>query len=89
MNFQPIGNRVLVELKPREEKIGSIVVPAVAQEDSTEGRVVAVGEAVETIAVGSWVLFGKYAGTKVKLTDGEYTLVNVPEILGRFTEPQE
>lgn len=86
MNFQPLGNRVLVELKPREERVGLIFKPVIAQEDSNEGRVVAIGEEVEHVAVGDWVLFGKYAGSKVKLRDGEYQLVNVPELFGKFVE---
>lgn len=90
MNFQPLGNRVLIELKPREEMVGGIYKPIIAQEDSTEGRVVAIGETVEHVAVGDWVLFGKYAGQKVNLQAGEFHLVNVSELLGKFTEaPKE
>jgi len=84
MNIRPLHDRVIVR-RVEEEKTsaGGIIIPDAAAEKPEQGEVLAVGQgkpldsgstrALE-VKTGDKVLFGKYAGTGVKV-DGEELLV--------------
>ena len=84
MKIRPLHDRVIVK-RIEEEEItkGGIIIPDTAKEKPSEGKVVAVGngklldngklQALE-VKKGNKVLFGKYAGTDIKI-DGEDHLI--------------
>ena len=84
MNIRPLHDRVIVEREEEERtSAGGIVIPDTATEKPIRGKVVATGKgkilddgSVRTLDVkaGDKVLFGKYAGTEVRV-DGEDLLV--------------
>jgi chaperonin GroES len=84
MNIRPLHDRVVVKRVEEERKsAGGIVIPDTAAEKPIRGEVVAVGNGkiLESgdrrplaVKVGDQVLFGKYAGTEVKV-DGQDLLV--------------
>ena len=84
MNIRPLPDRVVVRrLEAETTTKGGIVIPDSATEKPIQGEVVAVGDGtlLESgerrpldLHVGDRVLFGKYAGTEVKL-DGEELVV--------------
>ena len=91
--IRPLHDRVLIRrLEPEEEEVrGSIVIPDTAKEKPQEGEVVAVGEGkvldsgtrVEmSVKPGDRILFGKYAGSEVKIDDVEYLIMREDEVLG-------
>ena len=85
MNFQPLGDRVLVKVQEPETKTASgIIIPDNAsKEKPTQAEVVAVGPEVEHVAVGDKVIYAKYARTApVTLDDVEYLVMEISEILG-------
>ncbi|MGB5629845.1 MAG: co-chaperone GroES [Woeseiaceae bacterium] len=84
MKMRPLHDRVIVK-RTEEERTspGGIVIPDAAAEKPIKGKVVAAGNGkiLENgdirpldVKVGDQVLFGKYAGTEVKV-DGEELLV--------------
>lgn len=94
MNLKPLGNRVILEVVEKEEKISSgIVLPDSAKEMSQEGRVLAVGPgkilddgtkvAVE-VKEGDKVLFSKFSGSEVKVDGKEYLIVRQDDILAVY-----
>lgn len=88
---QPLGDRVLVKPKPKEEVTKSgIVIPDTAKEKPQEGTIIAVGpgrrlengEIVPPeVKVGDTVLYAKYAGTEIKLDGEEHLLLRESDIL--------
>jgi chaperonin GroES len=91
MNLKPLHDRVVIK-RMEEEKVsaGGIVIPDSATEKPIRGEVVAVGEgkpldngSVRALKVkaGDKVLFGKYAGTEVKVEGTEYLVVREDDIL--------
>ena len=92
MKVRPLQDRVLVRRVKEEEKTkGGIIIPDSAKEKPIEGKVVAVGNGkvledgtVRALAVksGDRVLFGKYAGTEVKIDGEEHLILREEEILG-------
>ena len=90
--IRPLQDRVLIKrVEPEEEVHGSIVIPDTAKEKPQEGEVVAVGEGkvldsgtkVEmSLKPGDRILFGKYAGSEVKIDDVEYLIMREDEVLG-------
>ncbi|MBI3965580.1 MAG: co-chaperone GroES [Chloroflexi bacterium] len=88
---QPLGDRVLVRPKAKEEVTKSgIVIPDTAKEKPQEGTIVAVGpgrrnESGERVAMevkeGDTVLYAKYAGTEVKLEGEDHLLLRESDIL--------
>ncbi|MBQ3033903.1 MAG: co-chaperone GroES [Deferribacterales bacterium] len=90
--IQPLQDRVIVKRFESEEKTASgIIIPDTAKEKPQEGEVIAVGEGkfldngsrlTPTVKAGDKILFGKYAGTEVKLDGEEYLIMREDDILG-------
>src|SRR5262249_38273842 len=91
MNVRPLHDRVLVKrIEEKEVVKGGIIIPDTAKEKPMEGEVVAVGRgkladdgkrtALE-VKAGDRVLFGKYAGTEIKIDDQDYVIMREEEIL--------
>ena len=91
MNIKPLHDRVVIK-RMEEEKMsaGGIVIPDSATEKPIKGEVVAVGEGkpldngstrAPKVKVGDKVLFGKYAGTELKLEGEEQIVLREEEIL--------
>ena len=92
MNFQPLGDRVIIKpLEPETKTKGGIVLPDTVKEKPQEGKVVAVGKGKvldngtvqkPEVKEGDVVLYGKYSGTEVNTKDGEeYLIVREEDIL--------
>jgi chaperonin GroES len=92
MNIRPLQDRVIVKRVEEEEMTkGGIIIPDSAKEKPVEGKVIAVGKgkvaddgSVRALDVkkGDRVLFGKYAGTEVKLDGIEHLIMREDDILG-------
>ncbi|AEB09754.1 co-chaperone GroES [Desulfobacca acetoxidans] len=91
MKVIPLNDRVLVK---RTEELqvtkGGIYIPDTAKEKPIEGRIIAVGsgkiadngERVPlTVKPGDRVLFGKYAGTEIKVEGEEHLMMREDDIL--------
>jgi chaperonin GroES len=90
---EPVGNlagRVL-EGGPRHPLGGGIIIPDTAKEKPQEGKVVAVGNGKRARGRQGRrprrqgrrpVLFGKYAGTEIKLDGEEHLILREDDILG-------
>lgn len=92
MNFQPLGDRVIIKpLEPESKTKGGIVLPDTVKEKPQEGKVVAVGKGKvlengsiqkPEVKEGDIILYGKYSGTEVTTKDGEeYLIVREEDIL--------
>lgn len=89
---KPLHDRVLLKRVEPEEKVkGGIIIPDTAKEKPMEGKVIAVGAGKLDedgkripleVKVGDRVLFGKYAGTEIKIDDEEHIILPEHEILG-------
>jgi len=78
LNIKPIGDRVVVEAAPAEEKTASgIYIPDTAKEKPSQGTIVAVGtgkpEEPLTVKVGDQVLYNKHAFRGMEPTAFEIT----------------
>jgi len=92
MKVRPLHDRILVKRIEEEEiKEGTIIIPDTAKEKPQEGRVVAVGsgkiledgkrQPLE-VKEGDRILFGKYAGTEVKIDGEELLMMREDDVLG-------
>ncbi len=91
MQVRPLHDRVLVKRVEEKEVVkGGIIIPDTAKEKPMEGDVISVGpgKMMEDgkrlpmdVKAGDRVLFGKYAGTEIKIDDEEYVIVREEEIL--------
>ena len=83
MNFQPLGNRVLVErVEDAKTTASGIIIPDNAKEKPSQGKVVAIGGDVEAISVDDTVVFGKYSGNELSLDGSEYLILDADDIFG-------
>jgi chaperonin GroES len=93
MKIRPLHDRVLVKrIEPKDQTSpGGIIIPETAKEKPQEGEVVAVGSGKiledgkvqpMNVKVGDRILFGKYAGSDVKIDDDEYLIMREDDILG-------
>jgi chaperonin GroES len=92
MNVRPLRDRIIVERVEEETNTaGGLIIPDTAKEKPQQGRVIAVGKGKVTedgkvlgmdVKVGDRVLFGKYAGTEIKIAGKEYLMMREDDILG-------
>ena len=78
-------------MQEEEKTKGGIIIPDTAKEKPIEGEVVAVGNGKVQddgtvrkldVKAGDRVLFGKFAGTEIKLEGEEHLILKEDEILG-------
>ncbi len=91
MHIRPLHDRVLIKRLEEKEVIkGGIIIPDTAKEKPMEGEVVAVGpgkiqedgkRSAMDVKAGDKILFGKYAGTEIKIDEQDYTIMREEEIL--------
>ncbi len=84
MKLKPLGDRLVVEPKEKEQTTPSgLVLPETAKEKPQEGKIIAVGpgrrddngdRVAMDVAVGNSVLYAKYGGTEIKI-DGKKLLI--------------
>ena len=88
---RPLHDRVIVKRLEEEDKTkGGIIIPDTAKEKPQEGRVIAVGAGKHEdgkvipldVKAGDKILFGKYAGTEIKLNGEEHLILREDDILG-------
>jgi len=91
MKIRPLHDRVIVKRIEEEEKTkGGIIIPDTAKEKPIEGKVTAVGggKILENgtkqpleVKAGDRVLFGKYAGTEIKIDGEEHLIMREDDII--------
>ena len=91
MSLRPLYDRIIVERLQEDEKTaGGLFIPETAKEKPQKGKVIATGKGKINkdgtvrpldVKVGDTVLFGKYAGTEVKLDGKEQLIVKEDDIL--------
>lgn len=90
MNIRPIFDRVVLLPKEAETETKSgIILPTVAENQSQEGEVVAVGDGTTfegkdvgmKVKVGDKVVFSKYAGSEITIDDKKYIVIRQADIL--------
>jgi chaperonin GroES len=97
MDIRPLHDRLLVKrIEETEEKSGGgIIIPDTAKEKPQRGKVTAVGngKVLEDgtrvqleVKKGDQVLFGKYAGTEVKIDGNEYLILREDDVLAILTK---
>ena len=92
MKIRPLHDRIVVKRIEEEETTkGGIIIPDSAKEKPQQGEIVAAGKGkvledgsrVEMdVKVGDKVLFGKYAGSEIKLEGEEFLIMREDDILG-------
>lgn len=90
--IRPLSDRIVVVPMELESKTaGGIVIPDTADKDKPmRGTVVAIGAGKYIdgkmhplqVKVGDKVLFGKYAGTNIKLDHTEYLVMREEDVMG-------
>ena len=91
MNLRPLQDRIIVKRMEEEQKTaGGLFIPETAKEKPQRGEIVAVGNGKKTeegkvlpldVKVGDKVLFGKYAGTEIKVDGDEYLMMREDDLL--------
>jgi len=90
MKIRPIFDRVVLLPKEAESETKSgIILPTVAQNQSQEAEVIAVGDGTTfegkdvgmRIKVGDKVIFSKYSGSEVVIDEKKYIIVRQADIL--------
>ncbi len=92
MNIRPLQDRILVKrIEEEGQTEGGIIIPDTAKEKPIEGKVIAVGKGKVSedgkimpldVKKGDRILFGKYAGTEVKIEGEEHLIMREEDVLG-------
>jgi len=91
MKIKPLHDHILVTRIEEEITKSNIIIPDTAKEKPQQGKVIAVGDGRRDdkgnripldVKKGDKILFGKYAGTEMKIKDKEYLIIREDDILG-------
>lgn len=92
MNVRPLADRLVIRrVDESEQTKGGIIIPDTAKERPLQGEVIAVGSGKHLedgtvvpldVKKGDRVLFGKYAGTEIKIDGEEHLILREDEVLG-------
>jgi chaperonin GroES len=92
MKIRPLHDRIIVKrLEEERTTAGGIVIPDSATEKPMRGEVLAVGRGkvldngevrALQVKIGDKVLFGKYAGTEVKIDGDEIVVMREEDVMG-------
>lgn len=90
-NLRPLHDRIIVERMSEDEKTaGGIIIPESAKEKPQKGKVIAAGKGKVSedgtvrpldLKAGDVVLFGKYAGTEVKINNEDRLIMREDDVL--------
>ena len=92
MKIRPLHDRIIVKRLEEEEMTkGGIIIPDSAKEKPSEGLVIEVGKG-KVLENGTQlpldvkktdrILFGKYAGTDIKIEGDEFLIMREDDVLG-------
>jgi chaperonin GroES len=91
MNIRPLHDRVILKrLEEDRTTPGGIVIPDTAAEKPVKGEIVAVGNGkildsgeirALSVKAGDKVLFGKYAGTEIKVAGEELLVLKEDDLM--------
>ena len=91
----PLHDRIVVRrVEEAETTRGGIIIPDSAKDKPQEGEVIAVGKGKSNeegkvhpleVKAGDRILFGKYAGTEIKIDGEELLIMREEEVLGILT----
>jgi len=95
IKIRPLQDRVVVRpLEGEEKTAGGIILPDTAKEKPTKGEVVAVGPGkfIESkgdrvpppLKAGDHIIYGKYAGTEIRIEGDEYKILEVKDVLAKL-----
>jgi len=94
MSLRPLADHVLIRRHEVDEpQEGGIIIPDTAKDKPQEGEILAVGPGrmmddghrqPMAVAIGDTVLFGKYAGTEIKLDQEDLLVMRESDLLGRL-----
>lgn len=89
--LKPLGDRIIAKALSAESVTpGGIVLPDSAKEKPLEGEVIAVGPGAQLdsgkirpmdVKVKDKIIYGKYAGTEVKVSGEEYIILRQEDVL--------
>ena len=93
MSIRPLFDRILVKrVEEATRSAGGLFLPETAKEKPVEGEVLAVGQGrvnddtgevtALQVKVGDKVVFGKYAGTEIKVAGEDRMILREDDILG-------
>ncbi len=92
MNIRPLHDRVVIKrLDEERTSAGGIVIPDSATEKPIRGTVVAIGAGKMltdgkvvplSLKKGDTVVFGKYAGTEIKIDGKELIVMKEDDVMG-------
>ena len=90
--FTPLHDRILVRrVEEASTTRGGIIIPDSAKDKPQEGEIVSVGKGKINedgkvfpldVKEGDRVLFGKYAGTEIKIDGEDFLIMKEEEVLG-------
>ena len=92
MAIKPLSDKIVIKvIEDNAQTEGGIFIPDSAKEKPMQGEVIAIGKGALNkkgerlpmdVKVGDTVLYGKYAGSEIKIDDEKYIIMHQDDIYG-------
>lgn len=80
----PLGKRILVKRQESDTSLGELILSDSSLTKKSTGTVLSIGEGIEEIKPGDFVIFDKYGETSVSYEDEEYVVISPETVIAKI-----
>lgn len=80
----PLGKRILVKRQESDTSLGELILSDSSLTKKSTGTVLSIGEGVEELLPGDFVIFDKYGETSVSYEDEEYVVISPETVIAKI-----
>ena len=80
----PLGKRILVKRQESDTFVGELMLSDSSLTKKSTGTVLSIGEGIEEIKPGDFVIFDKYGETSISFEDEEYVVISPETVIAKI-----
>lgn len=80
----PLGKRILVKRQESDTSLGELMLSDSSLTKKSTGTVLSIGDGIEEIKPGDFVIFDKYGETSVSFEDEEYVVISPETVIAKI-----
>ena len=80
----PLGKRILVKRQESDTSLGELILSDSSLTKKSTGTVLSIGEGIEELKTGDFVIFDKYGETSISFEDEEYVVISPETVIAKI-----
>lgn len=80
----PLGKRILVKRQESDTSLGELILSDSSLTKKSTGTVLSIGEGIQELKPGDFVIFDKYGETSISYEDEEYVVISPETVIAKI-----